>query len=65
MYWNSFSDFMAMGQHGFYVWGAAGGMAGLMLLEPLFLRWRHRQCVLHLKRQLHAGPGATPSRSVP
>ena len=32
MYWNSFSDFLAMGTHGVYVWGSFIVMA---ILQPL------------------------------
>ena len=37
MYWNSFSDFLAMGTHGVYVWGSFIVMAILMVLEPTLL----------------------------
>ena len=37
MYWNSFSDFLAMGNHGLYVWGSVVVMAVTMIVEPLRL----------------------------
>jgi heme exporter protein D len=54
MYWNSFSDFLAMGNHGVYVWGSVGVMAILMVLEPVLLIRGHRSLVVRLKRQFRA-----------
>ena len=54
MYWNSFSDFLAMGNHGIYVWGSVGVMAILMVLEPLLLIQGQRKLVARLKRQFRA-----------
>ena len=54
MYWNSFSDFLAMGNHGLYVWGSVGVMAILMVLEPVLLIQGHKNLVTRLKRQLRA-----------
>ena len=54
MYWNSFSDFLAMGNHGIYVWGSVGVMALLMVLEPLLLIQGQRKLVARLKRQFRA-----------
>ena len=54
MYWNSFSDFLAMGNHGIYVWGSVGVMAVTMILEPLLLVQGHKSLVARLKRQLRA-----------
>ena len=42
MQWHSFSEFIAMGGRGGFVWGAYGTMAVVMLIEPLLARWRHR-----------------------
>lgn len=42
MQWHSFSDFIAMGGRGGFVWGAYVPMALLMLVEPVLARWRHR-----------------------
>ena len=52
MYWNSFSEFLAMGSHGLYVWGSVGVMAVLMVLEPVLLIHGHRNLITRLKRQL-------------
>ena len=54
MYWNSFSDFLAMGNHGVYVWGSVIVMAIAMIVEPLLLVRGQRSLVARLKRQLRA-----------
>ncbi|MBK7357085.1 heme exporter protein CcmD [Propionivibrio sp.] len=54
MYWNSFSEFMAMGNHGVYVWGSVGVMAILMLLEPVLLIQSRKNLIARLKRQFRA-----------
>ncbi len=54
MYWNSLSDFLAMGNHGLYVWGSLIVMALVMTLEPLLLVRGRKQLVNRLRRQLRA-----------
>lgn len=54
MYWNSFSDFLAMGNHGVYVWGSVGVTALLMTLEPILLVRGRKSLVARLKRQFRA-----------
>jgi heme exporter protein D len=54
MFWNSFSDFLAMGHHGLYVWGSVGVMAIALILEPLLLIRGHRKLVSRLRRQFRA-----------
>jgi heme exporter protein D len=54
MYWNSFSDFLAMGNHGFYVWGSVGVMALTMALEPILLIRGRKRLINRLKRQFRA-----------
>ena len=54
MYWNSFSDFLAMGNHGVYVWGSIGVTALLMALEPIMLIQGRKSLVARLKRQFRA-----------
>lgn len=54
MYWNSFSEFLAMGNHGLYVWGSVIVMAIAMVLEPLLLVQGHKALVARLKRQIRA-----------
>ena len=54
MYWNRLSDFLAMGNHGLYVWGSFIVMALVMILEPLLLVRGRKQLVNRLRRQLRA-----------
>ncbi len=54
IYWNSFAEFLAMGQHGVYVWGAVGVMALVMILEPLLLVRGRKALVTRLQRQFRA-----------
>lgn len=42
MNWNGWSDFVAMGGYGLYVWGAFGMAALVVLLEAVQLRARRR-----------------------
>lgn len=52
MQWNSLSDFWAMGGYGLYVWSSFGLCAIAMVIEPLWLRARHRQVKNRLNRSL-------------
>jgi heme exporter protein D len=54
MYWNSLSDFLAMGGYGLYVWGSFGVTALVMLLEAWLTLRRQRAIRLRLTRQLRA-----------
>ena len=54
MYWNSLSDFLAMGTHGLYVWGSFIVMAIVMILEPVLLVRSRKQLMDRLRRQLRA-----------
>jgi heme exporter protein D len=54
MYWNSFAEFLAMGNHGVYVWGSVGVMAITMILEPVLLIKGQKSLVARLKRQFRA-----------
>ncbi len=54
MYWNSFSDFLAMGGYALYVWGSFSVTALIVIAEPLLLRRRRQLLVARLKRQLNA-----------
>lgn len=42
MSWGSFSEFLAMGGYGLYVWGSYGVTFGLLALEVVTLRSRER-----------------------
>jgi heme exporter protein D len=54
MYWNSVSEFLAMGNHGLYVWGSVVVMAISMILEPLLLVRGRKDLVARLQRQISA-----------
>jgi heme exporter protein D len=51
MHWSSLSDFLAMGHHGLYVWGAFVVMAALMILEPVLLVRGRKRLLERLRRQ--------------
>jgi heme exporter protein D len=53
IYWNSFSDFVAMGGYG-YVWGSFGVTALIMLVEPIVVARNRKTTIARLKRQLRA-----------
>jgi heme exporter protein D len=54
IYWNSFSDFIAMGGYGFYVWGSFGATALVMAIEPIVVSRNRKTTIARLKRQLRA-----------
>ncbi len=54
MYWNSLSEFLAMGNHGLYVWGSVIVMAFLMIVEPLLLVRGRKALLTRLRRQFRA-----------
>ncbi|MCE1182823.1 MAG: heme exporter protein CcmD [Rhodocyclales bacterium] len=54
IYWSSFSDFLAMGGYGFYVWGSFGVTAAIMAIEPILVARNRKTTISRLKRQLRA-----------
>ena len=62
MHWNSFSEFLAMGQHGPYVWGSLLVMALAMTLEPILIVKSRKTLIARLKRQLRADAGSDAAR---
>lgn len=54
MHWKSLADFLAMGNHGPYVWGSVVVMALLMLAEPILLLRGRKNLVRRLRRQYRA-----------
>ena len=54
IHWNSFSDFLAMGGYGLYVWGSFGVTALIMAIEPIVIARNRKITVARLKRQLRA-----------
>ena len=54
IYWNSFSDFLAMGGYGLYVWGSFGVTAVAMAVEPILVSRQRQATLARLRRQLRA-----------
>ena len=54
IYWKSFSDFLAMGGYGLYVWGSFGLTALIMIAEPIAVMRSRKTTLARLKRQLRA-----------
>ena len=54
IYWHSFSDFLAMGGYGFYVWGSFAATALIMAGEPWLVLVGRRRRLQLLQRQLRA-----------
>jgi len=54
IYWNSFSDFIAMGGYGFYVWGSFGATVLIMAIEPMVVARNRKNTIARLRRQLRA-----------
>ncbi len=51
MQWNSVGEFLAMGGHGFYVWGSFGACLILMIAEPILARQRQSAVRDTLRRE--------------
>ena len=54
IHWNSFSDFLAMGGYGLYVWGSFGVTALIMAVEPIVVARNRKATIARLRRQLRA-----------
>jgi heme exporter protein D len=54
IHWNSFSDFIAMGGYGTYVWGSFGVTVLIMTIEPIVAIRNQRTLIARLKRQIRA-----------
>jgi heme exporter protein D len=52
--WNSPAEFFAMGGYALYVWSSFGVCALVFLIEPLFVRVRHKAIVRRLQREVMA-----------
>jgi heme exporter protein D len=57
IHWSSFSDFLAMGGYGLYVWGSFGVTALVMIAEPILAARSRKALVARLKRQARADRG--------
>jgi heme exporter protein D len=54
IHWNSFSEFLAMGGYGLYVWGSFGVTALIMVVEPIVVARTRNSTIVRLKRQIQA-----------
>ena len=54
IHWSSFSDFIAMGGYGLYVWGSFGVTVLIMAVEPILVIRNRKTTIARLKRQLRA-----------
>jgi heme exporter protein D len=54
IHWNSFSDFLAMGGYGLYVWGSFGVTVLIMAVEPIVVARNRKATIARLRRQLRA-----------
>ncbi len=55
--WNSFSDFLAMGGYGLFVWGSLGACAVVCVAEPLLLNLKRRALLREAGEQVQADAG--------
>ena len=54
IYWNRFSDFLAMGGYGLYVWGSFGVTVLIMAVEPIMVARNRKTTITRLQRQMRA-----------
>ncbi|QLQ23821.1 MAG: heme exporter protein CcmD [Dechloromonas sp.] len=54
IHWISFSEFLAMGGYGLYVWGSFGVTALIMAVEPIMVARNRKATIARLRRQLRA-----------
>ena len=55
--WNSFSEFLAMGGYGLFVWGSLGACAVVCIAEPLLLNLKSRALLREANEQGRADAG--------
>ena len=55
--WSSFSDFLAMGGYGLYVWGSLGLCAAVCVVEPISLNLKRRALLAEVREQGLADAG--------
>ena len=51
MTWGSFSEFLAMGGYGLYVWGSMGVCALVCIFEPIALNLKRRALLNEVREQ--------------
>ena len=55
--WRSWSDFLAMGGYGFYVWGSVGACLLVCIIEPIALNLKRRALLSDVLKQSAADTG--------
>ena len=55
--WSSFSDFLAMGGYGLYVWGSLGVCAVVCVVAPISLNLKRRALLAEVREQGLADAG--------
>lgn len=55
--WRSWSDFLAMGGYGFYVWGSVGACLLVCIIEPIALNLKRRALLSDVLEQSAADTG--------
>ena len=55
--WSSFSDFLAMGGYGLYVWGSLGACAVVCVIEPISLNLKRRALLAEVREHGLADAG--------
>jgi heme exporter protein D len=55
MNWGSLGNFLEMGGYAWYVWGAYGVTAALVIAEVVALRARRQRALLDVRRRARAG----------
>ncbi len=63
LYGNSFSEFLAMGNHGVYVWGSVAVTALCMIAEPMLVARGRKQLIARLRRQQRSEKSECSERS--
>ncbi len=63
IWWESWSDFWAMGKHGVYVWGSYGVALLLVLAEVVQARRARQQALLEVRMQRKVTESATGAPS--
>ena len=55
--WRNWSDFLAMGGYGLYVWGSLGLCAAVCVVEPISLNLKRRALLAEVREQGLADAG--------
>ena len=55
--WLSFSDFLAMGGYGLFVWGSMGACLLVCVAEPISLNLKRRALLAEVREQSAADTG--------